>query len=110
MSALAMDHEEQGTCSGSLTRREPLPDTDVQKTTTLQLSLPCEQHHHRVQVDDGGDWPAKRVPGFRSTKTPTHRARTSQTSLRGDLLEPILPVVDGREEVVATEGTTSTPE
>ena len=71
------DHEEQATCSGSL-RRWPLPDTDVQKTTrqlghTLQLSLPCEQHHHRVHVDDGDDWPAnreKRVPGFRSTKLP----------------------------------------
>ena len=85
--ASLMDHKEQATCSGSLARREPPRDTDVQKTTrqlghTLRLFLPCEQHHHHVHVDDGDDWPTnreKRVPGFRSTKTPTHLAQTSQT-------------------------------
>ena len=74
------DHEEQATCSSSLgttsSRRQ------LASGHTLRLSLPNEQHHHPVHVDDGDDWPANRakhVPGFRSTKTPTHRGQTSQT-------------------------------
>ena len=100
------DHEEQATWSGSLARHEPLPDTDVQKTShqlgrTLRLSLPCEQHHHPVHVDDGDGWPAnreKRVPGFRSTKTPNHRGQTSRGPVGGDLTAPILPLVDEMKE------------
>ena len=59
--------------------------------------------HQVCQKRIGQNWTGQ----SRSRPTPTHRALTCQTSVGGDLSAPILPVVDGSEEVVATERTTS---
>ena len=96
MSALAplaslTDHEEQvgfRGATGAPSRHWRAKDNSPAWTHTSGfLAL-------RATSDDSPANREKRVPGFRSTKTPTHHGQTSRTSV------PILPVVDQRDKVV----------